>query len=63
MKWMHERCIPLTRLAKIDSFRDESARVAASELRDKRIEEERVDIQHRFRCAAENLRKGPRRPK
>ena len=40
MKWMHEGCLPLTRLAKIDSYRDENAKLASSELREKRIKEE-----------------------
>lgn len=60
MKWMHEGCLPLTRLAKIDSYRDENARLAASELREKRIKEEQEKIKHQLSSVINRARRKQR---
>lgn len=57
MEWMHEGCLPITRLAKIDSFRDENARLAAAELRDKRLIEERKEALHRLTGAIDKMKR------
>jgi hypothetical protein len=57
MKWMHEGCLPLTRLAKIDSYRDENAKLAASELREKRIKEEQEQLKHKLNSMVDKMRR------